>query len=146
MPHIESLLSDISRQWREQGLEVASGASLPELRTFESRFQVQCPEDFAMYLLTLGGMPKGVWDEHLIRFWPLAEIRPAEGETDPSTHSGYFLFADYSISAHEYGIQLSTSPRSDVALIGGPAPKTVAPSFSEFLTLYLSDPASIFRV
>src|SRR5436190_1037418 len=106
MPSIESLLKEVARRWREQGLNVASGASPSELRDFESTFQVQCPEDFAMYLLTLGGMPDGTWDEHLIRFWPLAEIRPVEGETDSPADPDYFVFADYSISAHEYGIRL----------------------------------------
>ena len=45
-----------------------------------------------MYLLTLGGMPDGTWDEHLIRFWPLAEIRPVEGETDSPADPDYFVF------------------------------------------------------
>lgn len=137
---------DVSRRWHEQGLHVASGVSQTELKHFESTFQVQCPPDFATYLLTLGGMPTGEWDEHTIRFWPLSEIRPIDGDTGSPTHSGYFVFADYSISAHEYGIQLSTAPHAAVALIGGLAPKTVASTFTEFLALYLSDPTSIFRV
>jgi hypothetical protein len=140
---IESLLTQVSRRWREQDVAVASGASLAELRSFEARFKVQCPADFAMYLLTLGGMPEGDWDEHLIRFWPLVEIRPLEGEPGVSTYSDYFIFADYSISAHEYGIRLSTSHVPEVALICGPAPKAVASSFTAFLAQYLSDPTSI---
>jgi hypothetical protein len=77
-------------------------------------------------------MREGVWDEHLIRFWPLVEIRPVEGETGVLTYSDYFIFADYSISAHEYGIRLSTSELPEVALIGGLPPKAVASSFTAF--------------
>jgi hypothetical protein len=146
MQPIETILTAVSRRWREQGLNVALGASIAEVRSFESMFQVQCPADFVTYLLTLGGMPEGVWDEHLIRFWPLDEIRPVGGETNPMAHSGYFVFADYSISALEFGIHLSIPSRPVVALIGGPAPKAVASSFTEFLSLYLSDPTSVFRV
>lgn len=143
MQSIESLLTQVSRRWREQDLPVASGASLAELRSFEARFNVQCPADFATYLLTLGGMEEGVWDQHLIRFWPLVEIRPLEDETGVSTHSDYFIFADFLISSHEYGIRLSTSHLPEVALIGGVAPKAVASSFTAFLARYLSDPESI---
>lgn len=98
-------------------MAVASGASLAELRSFEARFKVQCPSDFETYLLTLGGMPEGEWDEHLIRFWPPGEIRALEDETGISTYSDYFIFADFSISVHEYGIRLSTPPHPEVALI-----------------------------
>ena len=146
MQSIESLLTQVSRRWREQHLAVASGASFAELRSFEARFKVQCPADFATYVLTVGGMPGNVWDEHMIRFWPLAEVRPVEGETGVSTYSDYFIFADYSISAHEYGIRLSTPHLPEVALIGGLAPKAVASSFTAFLARYLSDPTSIFRL
>jgi hypothetical protein len=41
-------------------------------------FNVKCPADFATYLLTLGGLREGVWDEHMIRFWPLVEVRSLE--------------------------------------------------------------------
>ena len=116
---------------------------MTELRSFEARIKAQCPADFATYLLTLGGMPEDAWDEHLIRFWPFVEIRPLESETGVSTYSDYFIFADYSISAHEYGIRLSTSHVPEVALIGGPAPKAVASSFTAFLAQYLFDPESI---
>ena len=119
---------------------------MAELRSFEALFNVKCPPDFATYLLTLGGMPEGDWDEHLIRFWSLVEIRPLEGEPGVSTYSDYFIFADYSISAHEYGIRLSTSHPPEVALICGPAPKSVASSFTAFLAQYLFDPESIFHV
>ena len=146
MQSFESLLAEVERRWRQQGLKLAPRPSESALRDFEARFRVQCPEDFATYLLTLGGMPDGTWDEHLIRFWPLAEIRPAAAVTNPTVYADYFVFADYSISAHEYGIRLLIPPRPDVALIGGPNLQTIAPTFEKFLTVYLSDPRSLFYV
>ena len=82
----------------------------------------------------------GTWDEHLIRFWPLAEIRPVADVEG----LGYFVFADWSISAHEYAIGLSTPACPDVTLMSGPKPRFIAPTFATFLTMYLSDPASLF--
>lgn len=141
MSPVESLLADVETRWRQQGLKLAPKASPSALRDFESRFRVQMPDDFSTYLLTLGGMAESTWDEHLIRFWSLAEIQPAVPVEDGSD---YFAFADWSISAHEYAIRLSTPARPDVALIGGPKPRIIAPTFSTFLTMYLSHPASLF--
>jgi hypothetical protein len=146
MQSVEQTVSEIAQQWRQQGLKLLPGASQSALRDFESRFQVKCPPDFATYLLTFGGMPNGTMDEHLIRFWPLAEIQPVTGVKDTAAYANYFVFADYSISAHEYGICLSTAARPEVAVVGGPAPKPLASSFTEFLTMYLADPTSVFRM
>ena|SRR5437879_3553904 len=140
MQPVESLVAEVGSRWRQRGLQLAPSASQSALRDFESRFRVQCPDDFSTYLLTLGGMPEGTWDEHLIRFWPLVEIRPAAPRDAPD----YFVFADWSISAHEYAIRLSTLAPSDVALIGGPKPRSIAPTFATFLTVYLSHPAALF--
>src|SRR5438093_4136727 len=99
---IEELLTQLARRWNEQGIQTEPPASAAELRMFESRFRVQCPYDFSTYIKTLGGMKEAEWDEHLIRFWPLREIRPVD---DVPAHLRLFVFADYSISAHEYAIQ-----------------------------------------
>jgi len=95
---------------------------------------VRCPEDFATYLTTLGGMKEGTWDRHLIRFWPLPDIRPVE---DMPGYAGYFVFADYSISAHESAVQCRRSKRSDVVLVAAATPVTIAATFSEFVAHYL---------
>jgi hypothetical protein len=141
MPPIESLLAEVGSRWRQRGLTLGPSASPSALRDFESRFRVQCPDDFSTYLLTIGGMPEGTWDEHLIRFWPLAEIRPT---TPIEDRPSCFVFEDWSILAHEYAIRLSTPARSRVALIGGSKPRPIAPDFATFLTLYLTHPASLF--
>jgi len=129
MRSIETVLADVAGRWRQQGLNLLPAASKSALRDFESRFRVQCPEDFAAYLLTIGGMPDGTWDEHLLRFWPLTEIKPVTRVSDAEAYRTYFVFADYSISAHEYAIRLTKAFSNDVVLVGGPLPKTVASTF-----------------
>jgi len=137
MTQIEKTLSQVAERWRKQGLDLLPPASRSMLDEFESRFQVCCPNDFAQYLLALGGMPLGTEDEHLIRFWPLSEIEP---DADPSNpESAYFVFADYLIWSHGYGINLSAGPSSGVFLLTGPSPKRLASSFTEFLNRYLND-------
>ena len=84
----------------------------------------------------------GEWDEHLIRFLPLAEIAPIPEVPDPSLE-GYFTFADYSISAHEYAIRLAT-PANDVALIHDPGSRVIARDFTNFLKLYFENPRLLF--
>ena len=138
---IEGLLVEVRKRWTEQGIQAEQPATSADLRESESSFNVQFPDDFATYLRTLGGMKLGIWDRHLIRFWPLSEIRPVEGT--PS-YEGYFVFADYSISAHEYAVQCGTPKRSEVVLVGTAVPHTVAGTFSEFLARYLDDVNALF--
>jgi hypothetical protein len=140
---LDAILSELAPRWQQQGITVAPGACISALKEFEARFHVICPEDFAAYLLTVGGMPvPGEWDEHLIRFLPLAEIAPILEVLDPSLE-GYFTFADYSISAHEYAIRLATPP-NDVALIHNPGSRVIAPDFTNFLKLYFENPRLLF--
>jgi hypothetical protein len=121
-------------------------APVSSVREFEAKYSVRCPDDFERYLTTIGGMPPGSWDENLIRFWPLDEIIPVAEACGGSGHyEGYFIFADYSISAHEYAINLSPK-NNDVALVAGPqAPRPIAPNFTSFLATYLRDPQALFR-
>ena len=139
---LDAMLSELPVRWSRQGISFGPGASVPEITAFESRFHATCPEDFAAYLSRVGGMSvPGEMDEHLIRFLPLSELHPvAEGA---AFLSGYFVFADYSISAHAYAIRL-TPPRHDVALIHDPGSRVIAPDFTAFLELYLENPRALF--
>jgi hypothetical protein len=138
---IEELLAEVATKWSKSGIQTEPPASPAELHAFESRFRVQCPYDFSIYVNTLGGMKDGEWDEHLIRFWPLREIRPAD---DTPAHVGLFVFADYSISVHEYAIQLANSDHGKVVALSGASPRMVASTFSEFIAFYLADTTALF--
>jgi hypothetical protein len=140
MPTLEKIFADVAQRWRDQSLTFGPRSTPADVARFQTRFQVECPEDFAAFLMTLGGMPEGTWDEHLIRFLPLDEIGPATD--DP----GYFVFADYSISAHEYGIHLAIGTDSRrVALLRDGLALIVAPTFTNFLELYLENPTALFE-
>lgn len=138
---IQELLAEVRKRWTEQRIQTDPPPTFANVRAFESTFNVRCPDDFAAYLTTLGGMKDGTWDQHLIRFWPLPEIRPVE---DVPGYVDYFVFADYSISAHEYAVQCGRSNRSDVVLVGAATPRTVAATFSEFVARYLDDVDALF--
>ena len=143
MLSIENLLLRVDRLWTEQGLAPMTPASRDALKGFEDEYRIRLPDDFSTYLLTLGGLPLGEWDAHLIRVWSLGEIRLAKRE--PGQFADYFVFADYSISAPEYGIRVSKVASGDIAIVTLPQPILIADSFSEFLVRYLSDPMSLFK-
>jgi hypothetical protein len=142
-----SMLNALIATWRSLGVETADVASLDEIRPFERQFGIQMPSDLMDFFTGVGGMREGATDQHGIRFWSLAEVQPAYVElidANPSMHSGYFVFADYSIWAHGYAIKLSSGAEPHVAIVGGVAPIRVAVSFTEFLWKYLHQPESIF--
>jgi hypothetical protein len=142
---LDATLSELSQTWREQGITLGPPASESALREFEAESGVTLPKDFAKYLSTVGGMPdQGDWDTESIRFWPLTEIAPVRAISDSSL-VGVFVFADYLISSHTYGIRLSPPRVGEVLIIFYPGSFTLASSFTEFLQMYLEDPRSLFQ-
>jgi hypothetical protein len=106
------------------------------------------PSDLRNYFLCVDGMPEGVMDDGLIRFWMLEEVKPlnesAPGYSRPEyiqRPESIFLFADYSIWAHAYGIRLESFPSeaNEVFIIGGESPIKICNSFSEFVDRYLTN-------
>jgi hypothetical protein len=146
----EKITSDLPRlldAWRRSGVPVRSGVSLDQLRTFESQLGRELPQDLAAFYLTVDGMPDGVCDFHGIRFWRCEEIKPCADVPElvrTSGCGGLFLFADYSIWTHAYAIRVSGREKGSVALVGGPQPIPVAPSFAEFVSFYLEQPQLLF--
>jgi hypothetical protein len=129
-----------------------------DIDAFESIHRVRIPTDFAQYFRSLDGMNDGDTDQHGIRFWPLANVRQATSELetlDPAAFAGLFVFADFMLWSHAYAIRIGSQGGSEVALVadqgtsqGSPAkitaPIPIAPSFGEFLFLYLREPESLF--
>jgi cell wall assembly regulator SMI1 len=119
------LLEALARSWRTQGITPRAGVSEAELRHFETRCGVAFPPDAAAYFRTMDGMPDDAMDNQLIRFWPLSEVKSADRELAPENAASiadYYLFADYSIWAHAYGLRLAGSSSRDVAIRGNPSP------------------------
>lgn len=140
------LLHSLKRRWALEGLSIRHGVDISEVSTAESRCRVRFPEDFRRYFLTVDGMSEDAMDQHLIRFWPLAEVQPvseAAPELSIATDYTYIVFADYSLWAHGYALRCDTTD-SIVVIVGGTKIVKVADSFSHFLLKYLEQPDELF--
>ena len=89
----------------------------------------------------------------MIRFWPLEEVKNLPAAAPDYATADYiqspqsiFLFADYSLWAHAYGIRLSASEvgTNEIFIIGGDHPILLFQSFSQFVESYLADKRSMF--
>jgi hypothetical protein len=137
----ESFLSKLKKHWQELDLAHAAGASAAEIVAFEERYSVTLPTDLREYFRELNGFAighEGASDLDLISFWHLDEVEQGKGE-----NGDIYYFADWSIDACLYGIQLTSSMTSTPVFLdcGGFGKRNdlvkIAPSFSEFIAGYL---------
>jgi len=130
----------LSARWKQLGLGCRVGLSDQLIATWEKNARALMPDDMRAYFRVVDGMDEGAMDPHsYLRFWQLAELKPAQGL--PST----WLFADYSISALDYGINLDGSEKhGEVVALGGVRPHTIASSFGDFVKLYLDGSNALY--
>ena len=136
--NIEILLRALTDRWRDENIQLLPPASAEDVADFEAKYHVTCPEDFAAYLTTLGGMPTGVMDDQMFHFSPIGEIGPRDSAAD------VFVFADFLICSHDYGVCLNGTEYGHVFLLGGVVAQQVAPTFTEFVDRYLHNNSSLF--
>jgi hypothetical protein len=139
------LISMVKDAWRKSGVSPRSGATEASIQAFEQSYGIRLPADIAEYFRSTDGMDEDDVDEHTIRFWRLSEMRPVLEElpgANADLFGGYFVFADYSLWAHGYAVHLNDS--TDVIVVGGERPITVAASFGDFLELYVKQPIKLF--
>jgi hypothetical protein len=140
------LTQQLSDYWSKLGLQVGTANSPDDIRHFETQWHVTLPLDMREYFLRIGGMAEYEIDpETLFSFWPLHQLSPVtDGLPDRSreTSKGYFAFADHSIMAFVYGVNLmAESPGfGSVATDIGDKLIQTAPSFTEFIRIYLTNP------
>jgi hypothetical protein len=140
------MMAMVRAKWEQNGAALRAGATEAEIGAFERKQGVELPEDVADFFRAVDGMNEGDCDELGVRFWSLDELRPVVDElpaADGDTFKGYFVFGDYSMWAHGYAVRLDRMA-NDVVLVGGETAVTIAPSFREFLELYLSQPGRLF--
>lgn len=140
---MDELIEKLRQEWLRQRLTVGSGVSQQQLAQFESENGLVLPADFKRYLAVLNGLPDFGSDDNFIFFWPFERINSLAKErpnlTDLDTDR-YFIFADWSISCHEYVIRLSNDARDATPVFVTYNPvQQIASSFSEFIERYLSD-------
>src|SRR5262245_9005382 len=154
------LTERLRNYWSSIGVRLGSGVSQPALKSFESNYGVEFPEDFHDYISTIGGMEEGFSDSNLVSFWLFDQIKSVP---EMLTHfagipnysrigkhlkepDSYFVFADFLIWSHVYAIKLNSnqSEKNQILWICGSEHKQIAESFSIFLQMYLDDPESLF--
>ena len=141
------LLPLVVARWDQLGVrEPGVGQGVLARLPVWSRYTI--PPDLGSLLALANGMGKGSTDDLMIRFWPAEELRSVHEELPDAAwdpHADFLVFADYSIWAHAYAIQVgATSAAGTVVIVGGAEPISVASSFAEFLARYLFEPDSLF--
>jgi hypothetical protein len=140
--------------WLLHEVEINDGVSEAALNSFERKYGVVLPADLRDYFLSVNGMPDGVSDEALIRFWTLEEVKPLPEGAPAYAKAEYiknpesvFLFADYSLWAHAYAIRLTAEPveSNELFVIGGKSAISLFASFSELVDSYIKDKESLLR-
>jgi len=136
---------NLKQFWRCQGIRFLPGAREEELTIFETKYEVLLPKDLREYLAAVNGFEgTDYWvsDNNLITFLTLSEIKPLSEYWSPKVEEApaYFVFADYSISAHLYAILLRSTRlnKNPVVVVYDDKLVEIAPSFSEFVKSYLA--------
>jgi len=95
--------------WLSENCKLDPGVEPSTIREFERRAGCRMPDDFRQYFLTVNGLFS---DHHNLRWWRLDELLPLQEADYP--REGYledahriYVFADYLVHSHEYGIRLS---------------------------------------
>ncbi|HEY0299979.1 MAG TPA: SMI1/KNR4 family protein [Rhizomicrobium sp.] len=137
MPCAERLVA----VWRRQRLPQRPPLSDAALRRFESMYAAALPPEMLAYLRLVDGMDADCTDANDIRFWPIAEIGPAEREGELRD---CFEFADYLIDSHRYGVFVRGPRAGEVVMTGGYEPIKVADTFADFVGSYVDDVYALF--
>ncbi len=141
--------------WRKDcQLGIRPGASDLAISAFERQHKLTLPSDFAEYLRAVDGMDDFESDQELMSFLSLAELRPvhevlgqAIADSSASPHPRCLVFIDYFIGSHHYAIAVGDDPTLPGAVYRVVDENwhndLVASSFSQFMTRYAQDPASV---
>lgn len=137
---ISGLVNLVRERWLAAGATPRPGASPDDLRRVEAEYSVSLPADFAAFYRAIDGMEENDWDDQLIRWWPIDEVKPVNDDlkavVDAYPHQ--FIFADWSLWALAYALDLSNGPNHGrVVIAGDTRPLPLSDSFGEFLDLYV---------
>jgi hypothetical protein len=157
MDHLQSLLQQTLERWRAEDIPIPLGVDDTKFEQFESHYRVTLPGDMREYFATVNGMGDHYDEEFFFRFWPIEQVRlvkehsPKVAKAFPESHD-YFFFFDHSIEIFMYAIQLDRTGHlsTPIAMVYPESPVSSASfdpfcgSFTEFLTLYVTDPVKLF--
>lgn len=147
----------LADHWKSMGLRLTRGNSDEMVHHFESQNGVVLPCDLREYFLNLDGMEQTGGhdcDANGFSFWPLMQLKSivgirAEQSMKLATlqdEDKYYVFADYLQWSWAYAIRLDDRPveSNQIIHVGTVVPKTIAPSFADFVDLYLHDDRSLY--
>lgn len=138
----------LAQRWKEARLTIRLGVPAERLDQFKQRFNAHLGPDIREYFEAVNGMALGEMDPDChIRFWPLEEVKPIQEEVDApwvAQYTGYYLFADYLLWSHAYAIDLNPAGQGAIVMVGGKTPHPVAPSFADFVCMYLDRIEQLF--
>ena len=133
----------VTTHWLGQGIKLRPGATESEITDFEAKYDVCLPEDMREFLAVVNGFDNRSGEEvdsDMITFFSLEEIKPLNASDwgVASRAESYFVFADWSISAHVYAVRLlNDCAASSPVVVVYDALVQVADSFAEFMQAYL---------
>jgi hypothetical protein len=137
----------LKRYWLRHGIKLNRGASEDGLAAFEAKYHVRLPKDMREYFAAVNGFDGSehwMTDGNVITFLALNEMKSLSESWSPkiADAASYFVFADYSLSAHVYAIRLSNDSKDDNSVVVAYDEENivkVASSFSDFVQGYLED-------
>jgi hypothetical protein len=155
MSTLGATVSQLFARWRGQGLSIRPPCTLAAIVAFEKREQLILPEDLRAYWLAGDGMSETLGqskDNEGFSFWPLHRLSRADKELAhrsphtpvPPNAVDYYVFADYLDWCWAYAVKLRSDGVGTVVIVGAKAVNVVAPSFAEFIQLYLSDDRALY--
>jgi hypothetical protein len=132
--------------WSRHGVKLRSGVAEQDIVAFEKKFGVRLPQDVREFFAVVDGMDDSaslVSDDNGITFLPLGNVTPLTAKWTQCSFKdagAFFIFADYSLSAHVYAIRLSVEANTStsVIVVYDQNPIKVADSYAEFMHEYLS--------
>ncbi len=138
----------LTQRWKEARLTIRPGVRAERLGQFKQRSGVQLGPGIREYFKAVNGMALDEMDPDChMRFWPLQEVKPVQEEFDApwvAQYTGSYLFADYLLWSHAYAIDLTPAGQEAIVMVGGKTPRPVAPSFTDFVWMYLDNSEQLF--
>ena len=128
--------------WASAGASVNDGATSDAIARLESKRNIRLPAEFRDYLAVANGMEDSSMDDGLISFHSLDVIdREWIRYESESPDCVNIPFANWSLDAHWYGLRASRDgDEMGVWFLDGTHSWRLAPSFREFVEMYLLDP------
>ncbi len=145
---MSELIERLKARWIADGLSLRPGATSEALDAFEAKYQVALPPLVRDYFASVDGTGDNS-DGVFIHFWPLSEVKTIMdyhgwSPDQAAGLEGWFYFADFMISSHDFAIRLTSDPADDGPVMFADGELyPLALSFAGFLDRYLADRKSL---